>query len=79
VAGGVAVVHNGIIENLSELRTALKVSGVRFATDTDTEVIVHLVGAQLKKGYGPIALIDKNLPVHRVIRHSKKPCRTCRR
>ncbi len=53
VAGGVAVVHNGIIENHCELRTALKVSGVRFATDTDTEVIAHLVGEQLKKGYGP--------------------------
>ncbi|HEY2397122.1 MAG TPA: glutamine--fructose-6-phosphate transaminase (isomerizing) [Rudaea sp.] len=41
--GNVAVVHNGIIENHDELRTELKALGYEFATETDTEVIAHLV------------------------------------
>jgi glutamine---fructose-6-phosphate transaminase (isomerizing) len=51
---GVAVVHNGIIENHRELRKELKSAGACFATDTDTEVIAHLVSQQLKKGCEPI-------------------------
>ncbi|MEI7893281.1 MAG: glutamine--fructose-6-phosphate aminotransferase, partial [Myxococcales bacterium] len=43
VAGKVAVVHNGIIENHIALRRALEAKGVRFASDTDTEIIAHLV------------------------------------
>src|SRR4051812_2138637 len=42
-AGRVAIVHNGIIENHDELRAALKARGYRFTSQTDTEVIVHLV------------------------------------
>jgi len=41
--GRVAIVHNGIIENHDELRAALKAKGYRFNSQTDTEVIVHLV------------------------------------
>jgi glucosamine--fructose-6-phosphate aminotransferase (isomerizing) len=41
--GNVAVVHNGIIENHDELRSELKALGSEFATETDTEVIAHLV------------------------------------
>jgi glucosamine--fructose-6-phosphate aminotransferase (isomerizing) len=41
--GHVAIVHNGIIENHDELRAALKARGYRFNSQTDTEVIVHLV------------------------------------
>ena len=41
--GRIAVVHNGIIENYSTLKTKLQQEGHRFTTDTDTEVIVHLV------------------------------------
>ncbi|MFN3593658.1 MAG: glutamine--fructose-6-phosphate transaminase (isomerizing), partial [Thiobacillaceae bacterium] len=39
----VAIVHNGIIENHAELREELKTHGYRFASDTDTEVIAHLL------------------------------------
>src|SRR6185503_931324 len=39
----VAVVHNGIIENYEELRAALQAQGYRFVSQTDTEVIAHLV------------------------------------
>src|ERR1700716_3876285 len=43
VSGGVSVVHNGIIENHDEVRTRLKAKGYEFTSDTDTEVIAHLV------------------------------------
>jgi glucosamine--fructose-6-phosphate aminotransferase (isomerizing) len=42
-AGGVAVVHNGIIENHVELRRKLESEGVRFASETDTEIVAHLI------------------------------------
>jgi glutamine---fructose-6-phosphate transaminase (isomerizing) len=42
-AGKIAVVHNGIIENFASLRRELEAAGVEFASDTDTEVAVHLV------------------------------------
>jgi glutamine---fructose-6-phosphate transaminase (isomerizing) len=45
--GKIAVVHNGIIENYVELKTKLQKSGHRFATETDTEVIAHLVESLL--------------------------------
>src|SRR3989442_14985025 len=43
--GRVAVVHNGIIENADALRAALERSGHRFGTETDTEVLAHLIEA----------------------------------
>jgi glutamine---fructose-6-phosphate transaminase (isomerizing) len=45
-AGRIALVHNGIIENHSELRQALQAKGYRFHSQTDTEVICHLVDSQ---------------------------------
>jgi glutamine---fructose-6-phosphate transaminase (isomerizing) len=59
---GVAVVHNGIIENHRELRKELKSAGARFTTDTDTEVIAHLVSHQLKKGCEPVEAVLAALP-----------------
>jgi glucosamine--fructose-6-phosphate aminotransferase (isomerizing) len=46
----VAVVHNGIIENHAELRTDLKARGYQFQSDTDTEVIAHLLADLLDQG-----------------------------
>ena len=43
VSGNIAIVHNGIIENFMELREMLKKEGYEFTSDTDTEVMVHLV------------------------------------
>ncbi|MFJ1584024.1 glutamine--fructose-6-phosphate transaminase (isomerizing) [Streptomyces sp. NPDC088197] len=40
----VAIVHNGIIDNASELRAKLSADGVTFASETDTEVLAHLIG-----------------------------------
>src|SRR3984893_8239314 len=59
---GVAVVLNGIIENHRELRNELKRDGACFATDTDTEVIAHLVNQQLKKGLEPVDAVRTALP-----------------
>jgi glucosamine--fructose-6-phosphate aminotransferase (isomerizing) len=46
----IAVVHNGIIENYEELRTQLTAQGYEFTSDTDTEVIAHLVHSYYSKG-----------------------------
>jgi len=57
-----AVVHNGIIENFNELRRELQVKGVKFATETDTEVIAHLVTEEMNRGAAPIAAVKAALP-----------------
>jgi glucosamine--fructose-6-phosphate aminotransferase (isomerizing) len=49
----VAVVHNGIIENFRDLREALAKRGVKFGSDTDTEVVAHLVTEGIEKGKSP--------------------------
>jgi glucosamine--fructose-6-phosphate aminotransferase (isomerizing) len=48
VSSGLAVVHNGIIENYAELKTELSAAGYVFTSDTDTEVIAHLINHTLK-------------------------------
>jgi glutamine---fructose-6-phosphate transaminase (isomerizing) len=58
----VAVVHNGIIENFAELRRELEGNGVKFSTDTDTEVIAHLVTEEMKRGASPVAAVKTTLP-----------------
>jgi glutamine---fructose-6-phosphate transaminase (isomerizing) len=50
VAGPVAVVHNGIIENHLELRKELEMNDVRIASDTDTEIIAHLIHVEVRNG-----------------------------
>ncbi len=49
-AGRTAVIHNGIIENFPVLRTELENAGVEFTSDTDTEVVAHLLGAAFDTG-----------------------------
>ncbi|MCK9993441.1 MAG: glutamine---fructose-6-phosphate transaminase (isomerizing) [Alphaproteobacteria bacterium] len=53
VSGGVAVVHNGIIENFQELRAELEGKGHVFTSETDTEVIAHLVHDAMRSGKTP--------------------------
>ncbi len=50
----VAVVHNGIIENFQELRDELIEKGHNLASDTDTEVVVHLITQGLRDGLSPV-------------------------
>lgn len=61
VAGGVAVVHNGIIENYRELRAELEREGCRLSSDTDTEVIPHMISGNLLKGLSLEEAIEKTL------------------
>jgi glutamine---fructose-6-phosphate transaminase (isomerizing) len=58
----VAVVHNGIIENFRELRTMLEKQGAKFSSETDTEVVAHLVNSYLLKGDTPQEAVKKSLP-----------------
>src|SRR6478672_5615650 len=53
----VAVVHNGIIENFRELRVALEKKGTVFKTETDTEIVVHLVDDMLRNGVKPVEAV----------------------
>src|SRR4051812_4618922 len=53
----VAVVHNGIIENFRELREALEEKGAVFKTETDTEIVLHLVDDLLQRGIKPVEAV----------------------
>ena len=57
-----AVVHNGIIENFRELRLELERDGAKFGSETDTEVVAHLVTHELKKGHSPSEAVAAALP-----------------
>jgi glutamine---fructose-6-phosphate transaminase (isomerizing) len=58
----VAVVHNGIIENFRELREELQSHGAKFATETDTEVVAHLVTWEMNNGRSPQEAVAASLP-----------------
>ena len=53
IAGRVAVVHNGIIENFAELKAELIAKGRMFESETDTEVVAHLIDQNLDDGLEP--------------------------
>jgi len=57
-----AVVHNGIIENFRELKSELEGKGVRFETETDTEVVAQLVTDEMRSGKGPAEAVGAVLP-----------------
>ena len=59
--GRIALVHNGIIENYMELKEALLRKGVRFTSDTDTEVVVQLLGYHYKKCGSMLEAVGKVL------------------
>ncbi|MBO6837917.1 MAG: glutamine--fructose-6-phosphate transaminase (isomerizing) [Alphaproteobacteria bacterium] len=59
----VAIVHNGIIENYQELRDGLACKGVTYASETDTEVVAHLVSDFLAQGLTPQEAVSKTLPM----------------
>jgi glutamine---fructose-6-phosphate transaminase (isomerizing) len=63
-SGLVSVVHNGIIENHALLRAALQQKGRTFTSETDTEIIAHLVDEELK--------VDKALPLKEAVRRALK-------
>jgi len=57
----VALVHNGIIENFQEIRDELVAAGCHLASDTDTEVLVHLIDRNLQGGDDPVQATSKAL------------------
>src|SRR6202790_49060 len=57
-----AVVHNGIIENFRELREELEKKGAKFSSETDTEVVGHLVTEEMKNGRSPAEAVAAALP-----------------
>jgi glucosamine--fructose-6-phosphate aminotransferase (isomerizing) len=61
VSSNITVVHNGIIENHAPLREALKPKGYVFTSDTDTEVIAHLVEEELKTAGSLLAAVQKSV------------------
>ncbi|MDR7122253.1 glutamine--fructose-6-phosphate transaminase (isomerizing) [Rheinheimera soli] len=89
VSGNISVVHNGIIENHGPLREMLKAKGYVFNSDTDTEVIAHLVAEEMKTSGSLLAavqtavkqfngaygtvLMDQNDPSHLVVARSGSP------
>lgn len=89
VSGGLSVVHNGIIENHEEMRRGLQGDGYVFTSDTDTEVIAHLVHSKMKGGASlvdavrasvseltgayAIAVVDENDPDRLVVARMGAP------
>ena len=61
ISGGVSVVHNGIIENHDEIRARLRRKGYEFASETDTEVIAHLVHSNLHASAGLFDAVRKSV------------------
>ncbi|MEA2899006.1 MAG: hypothetical protein QOJ84_4621 [Bradyrhizobium sp.] len=61
-ADNVAVVHNGIIENFRELRLELEARGAKFYSETDTEVVAHLVDSYIARGSSPAEAVKASLP-----------------
>ncbi len=59
----VSVVHNGIIENFATLKEALQTKGCIFTSDTDTEVVMHLVSEAIKEGFSPLAAVQHTLTI----------------
>ncbi|MEP6010442.1 MAG: glutamine--fructose-6-phosphate transaminase (isomerizing), partial [Parasphingorhabdus sp.] len=63
--GEVALVHNGIIENFKPLREELSARGRSFESETDTEVVAHLVSEQVEQGKSPEEAVQAVLPALR--------------
>ena len=62
IVGDVSIVHNGIIENFRPLRDELIADGRVFLSETDTEVVAHLVARELERGADPRAAVAAVLP-----------------
>ncbi|HET6374722.1 MAG TPA: glutamine--fructose-6-phosphate transaminase (isomerizing) [Methylocella sp.] len=62
IDANVGVVHNGIIENFRELRSELQAKGHIFSTETDSEVVAHLVSEAMRSGLSPLAAVMASLP-----------------
>ena len=59
--GNIVVVHNGIIENYMQLKKELTAEGRQFASETDTEVIAHLIDRHIKRGLSLVQAVQEAL------------------
>ncbi len=59
--GRIALVHNGIIENARHLRTRLERDGIKFKSETDSEVLVHLIDREISNGVKPLTAVRRTL------------------
>ncbi|CUS43392.1 MAG: glutamine--fructose-6-phosphate transaminase (isomerizing) [Pseudomonadota bacterium] len=62
IVGDVVLVHNGIIENFKPLRDELIAEGREFKSQTDTEVVAHLIDRELARGFAPREAVANVLP-----------------
>jgi glutamine---fructose-6-phosphate transaminase (isomerizing) len=62
VSGDIAVVHNGIIENHAQLRAELQAQGYVFTSQTDTEVIAHLIAREIRAGADLLSAVQNARP-----------------
>ncbi|MFN3287882.1 MAG: glutamine--fructose-6-phosphate aminotransferase, partial [Sphingomonadaceae bacterium] len=62
IVGDVVIVHNGIIENFKPLREELEAEGRSFASQTDTEVVAHLIAREVERGADPREAVRRVLP-----------------
>jgi glucosamine--fructose-6-phosphate aminotransferase (isomerizing) len=60
-AGDIVVVHNGIIENYLELKEELSKRGTQFSSETDTEIVAHLVGEKVERGMDFLEAVRRTL------------------
>lgn len=60
-ANQIAIIHNGIIENFASLRAELTAAGYKFKSETDTEVVAHLLAQQLSKSDSDLATAMRNV------------------
>lgn len=58
-AGTVSLIHNGIIENYLDLRAELEAEGCAFKSETDTEIVAHLLNQEIRKGSEPFVALKK--------------------
>ena len=59
--GKIALVHNGIIENARSLRNRLEKEGIKLLSETDSEVLVHLIHREVKNGAKPLTAVRRTL------------------
>jgi glucosamine--fructose-6-phosphate aminotransferase (isomerizing) len=71
-SGEIAIVHNGIIENHESLREELKVLGYVFESDTDTEVVAHLIHHSWKTGLASDPTAAARVPHGMRARHQRR-------
>src|SRR4029453_6316545 len=60
-AGKISVAHNGIIENYLELRRELSHDGRRFGSETDSEIVSHLIDQEISKGHSTLKALQNSL------------------